>query len=646
MDQTTIDKIIQALPPIDQVVSKFLVLQPMGEHKVGMCPFHHGSSETLMVYNNPGMFRCLECGRAGNVLQFIMEHEQLSFEQTIELIVDKYNIELPKNWKTEEAQENKNLQKLIRLSEWCNQFFRSQLQNTDEGKGIALSYLTHRGIGEKAVDAFQIGYCPKAHGEMTKSAQVEGANIEELEQIGVTIRRENWIRDRFESRVIFPIHNISGQTIAFGGRTMAENKEKKIAKYINSPETDIYHKSNVLYGLFQAKKEVVAQKNCYIVEGYTDVISMHMAGVENVVASAGTSLTIEQVRLLRRFTNTVTIIYDGDSAGIGAAIRGVELTLQEGMQVKVVPLPEGEDPDSFARSHPNFKQYVVENEKDFIEYASIARLDQTKNDPISRATAISEIVRLISIIPYHHIRMKYMRECSRLMQIREDNLYQELRKFQEKRAEQINKKRKGDNTPPHLGAIDLSAEVNPFEREEREILRFLLRYGPMDLMEESIEGTNRTRTVKVANYIFDELEADNLSSSNPIYQTILDEYKKHINEFNFEPNRYFIHHADLNISRIASKLLTNKYVESKMWTHQGNYIEHTEDILFSLIPKVVENYKLSRVRKMIKEKIKEMAHINHQDDFEKVMEIQQKIQGLKEVEKMLSQSLGQRAING
>ncbi|QZT35948.1 DNA primase [Halosquirtibacter xylanolyticus] len=645
IEQKYIDKIIQSLPPIDQVISQFLVLEERGDHKVGMCPFHHGTSESLMVYNNPGMYRCLECGRAGNVLQFIMEHETLSFEQALHLVIKKYNIDLPKEWTDTHDIPQSQKQKLMEISEWCKQFFQHQLMETDEGKSIALSYLTQRGINKEAIEAFHIGYCPRSHGEMTKAAQVNGANIEELEQIGVTIRRDNWIRDRFESRVIFPIHNISGKSIGFGGRTMAENKDKKIAKYINSPETEIYHKSQVLYGLYQAKEEVVATQNCYIVEGYTDVVSMHMAGVKNVVASAGTSLTIEQVRLLRRFTNTVTIIYDGDSAGIGAAIRGVELTLQEGMQVKVVPLPEGEDPDSFARNHSNFKQYILDNQKDFIEYASIARLSQTQNDPISRANAITEIVRLISIIPYHHLRMRYMRECSRLMQIREENLYQELRKFQEKQAEQLHKKQR-QVVPPHFGPMDMFIEENPYELEEREILRFLLKYGPMDLMEEPIEGTNRTRTVKVANYIFDELEADNLTSQNRLFQDMFDEYKAHLNQFNFEPNRYFIHHPDMSMSRLASKLLTNKYTESKLWVQQGNYIEHTEDILFTLIPKVVENYKLSRVRKMIKDKITEMAHINHQDDFEKIMTLQRDIQNLKEIEKVLSLSLGQRAFNG
>ncbi|QZE14047.1 DNA primase [Halosquirtibacter laminarini] len=646
IEQKIIDKIIQSLPPIDQIISNYLTLKPKGDHMVGICPFHNGSVPTLMVYNNPGIYRCVECNRAGNILQFIMEHETLSFEQTLQLVIDKYQISLPDDWHDKEENNLSQPQKLIQLAEWCKNYFRNQLTDTDEGKSIALNYLTHRGIDIEAINSFQLGYCPKAHGEMTKQAQVEGATIEDLEQIGVTIRRDNWIRDRFESRVIFPIFNISGKTIGFGGRTMAENKEKKIAKYINSPETEIYHKSHVLYGLYQAKKEIINQQNCYIVEGYTDVISMHMAGVHNVVASAGTSLTMDQVRLLRRFTDTVTIIYDGDSAGIGAAIRGVELILQEGMFVKVVPLPEGEDPDSFARSNSQFKDYVQRNEKDFIEYASIARLNQTQNDPISRATAISEIVRLISIIPYLHLRMKYMRECSRLMQIREENLYLELRKFQEKHAEQLHKKSRNNPIPSHLEAMNLSQEVNPFDLEEQEILRFLLRYGPMDLMDENIEGTNRKRTLKVANYIFNELDADQLSSINPLYQKILDEYKAHLNEFNFEPNRYFIHHPDIHVSKFASKLLTNKYVESKMWVQQGNYIEHTEDILFTLIPKVVENYKLSRVRVMIKEKIKGLAMINNQTDFEKILELQQEIQNLKMIEKELSASLGQRTING
>jgi len=448
--------------------------------------------------------------------------------------------------------------------------------------------------------------------------------------------------------MMFPIHGISGRVIGFGGRTLTQ--DKTIAKYLNSPESDIYHKSRVLYGIFQAKRSIIQEDKCYLVEGYTDVTSLHQSGIENVVASSGTSLTIDQIRLIRRFTNNVTIIYDGDQAGIKASMRGIDMVLEEGINVKVLPLPEGEDPDSFSRSMSasQLAEYIGENETDFIKFKTKLLLSGVANDPISRAKLINDIVSSISVIPNEIVRSEYLKECSHLLDVREEVLYNEIRKLKVKSEDEMGKHQERE----FLKEASLKSqpitiplpETNPCENEERELLKLLIKYGLNKMCKEENLAVGDPDPGYVAGYILAELEGDKMESTNPVIKAVFDDYQLHIDDENFDAIKYFVNHPDLQISQLVSDILSEKNALSPYWRRKGNFIEDEKDLLHVLVPKAMHECKLAYVSFLISQAEKGVIKASQNNDDEALYDFQSRHQKLMNIKQLLCNHLGKRTI--
>jgi DNA primase len=648
IDQATIERIVDAAH-ISDVVSEFVTLRKRGVNQLGLCPFHNEKTPSFTVSPAKGIFKCFGCGKGGNSVNFIMELEQLSYPDALRWLAKKFHIEIEEK---EESQEEKALkderESMMIVSAFAQKYFSRFLLKENEGRTIGLSYLRERGIRDDIITKFELGYCPDGKDLFTKAAEREGYKMEFLEKTGLTIKRDDWVRDRFGGRVIFPVHNVAGRVIAFGGRTLTN--DKKVAKYLNSPESDIYHKGRTLYGIYQAKRDITRLDKCYLVEGYTDVLSFHQAGIENVVASSGTSLTIEQIRLIRRFSPNITIVYDGDDAGIKASLRGIDMVLEEGINVKVLPLPRGEDPDSFARSMSasELTDYIKKNETDFIKFKTQLLMESVENDPVSKARLINEIVRSISVIPDTITRTIYIKECSRLMDVQEAVLYSEIRKIQNKQSE--------DHTRKELQEIQVQAAkpvvpstekkiVNPFETEEREIIRILLKYFHQDVFEIEDETTHEVHTYTVGVYVLSELKNDGLISVNPKVRTILLDMELNLDNKDFDPMRYFTQHPDNDISQYASNLLAEKYTESKRWSKGGAFIETESELLYLLVPKLIQEYKLKNVKVLLKKLEHQIKEASNNNETEKLMECMNQYQNLKKVMKELSELLGFRTIS-
>src|SRR6056297_227482 len=440
IDHNTIQKIIDTADIVD-VVQDFVNLKKRGVNYLGLCPFHNEKTPSFTVSPSKGIYKCFGCGKGGNAVNFIMEHEHLSYPEALKYLAKKYNIEIvEKELTAEEIQQQNERDSLLVVTKFANSYFQEKLHKHTEGRAIGLSYFKERGFREDVIKTFELGYSLDIKDAFTKAALEKGYKLTFLEKSGLTIVKDQDKFDRFRGRVMFPIHSLSGNVVGFGGRIL--KKDVKAAKYLNSPESEIYHKSRILYGMYQAKKAITQKDHCFLVEGYTDVISMHQAGIENVVASSGTSLTVEQIRLIKRFTPNVTIIYDGDPAGIKASLRGIDLVLEEGLNVKVLLLPDGEDPDSFAKSKgaSGFQEYLKKNETDFIQFKTRLLLETTENDPIARSRLITNVVQSIAVIPNTITRSVYIRECSKLLDVSEDILYTEVRKQKYKQNEGYRKK--------------------------------------------------------------------------------------------------------------------------------------------------------------------------------------------------------------
>ena len=594
------------------------------------------------------IYKCFGCGKGGSSVNFIMEHEHISYFEALKYLARKFHIEVTEEEESAEsiALRNKH-ESLMIVSNYACEYFAAFLHNENEGRIIGLSYFRERGIRDDIIRKFQLGYCPDQKDMFTKTALKQGYKMEFLEETGLTVRKDDWMRDRFAGRVIFPFHNLAGRVIAFGGRVL--KTDLKVAKYLNSPESEIYHKSKVLYGIYFAKNSISRSDKCYLVEGYTDVISFHQSGIENVVASSGTSLTTEQIRMIRRFTSNITIIYDGDPAGIKASLRGIDMVLEEGINVKVVPLPEGEDPDSFARSmnSSSLIEYISKNETDFIRFKTQLLLKDTSNDPVARARLINDIVNSISVIPDTITRSVYIKECSNMLEVSEDILYSEVRKIKYKLSgEEIEKERRElirkAAAPKQAPIVDTTK--NLCETEEKALLRVLIRYFNFDLFSIENPDTNEIEVIKVGDFIISEIENDNLISTDEVIRKIINEFKAQYKEEFFNPEKYFTSHADRDISSLVSGLLFDKYIESVIWKRKGAYIEDENEILHIIVPRLVEEYKLRHVKLMINNLLQELGKLNSNDDIERIIEIQTTISNLNKVEKELSKKLGKRAI--
>ncbi|MDD6209870.1 MAG: DNA primase [Bacteroidales bacterium] len=643
IDQATIQRILDAAQ-ITEVVSDFVTLRKRGANYVGLCPFHSDKTPSFYVSPSKNICKCFACGEGGTAVHFIMKHEQLSYHEALKYLAKKYGIEVQEREVSDaERQLANERDSMFIVNAFAQDFFSRMLHEHQEGRSVGLPYFRERGIREDIIKKFQLGYSPEQRDALVSAAVAKGFKAEYLERTGLIIRGENnYVADRFRGRVIFPVHTLSGKVVAFGGRIL--KKEEKLAKYINSPESEIYHKSNELYGIYFAKQAMVKEDKCFLVEGYTDVISMHQAGIEHVIASSGTALTMGQIRLIHRFTSNITVLYDGDAAGIKAALRGIDLLLEEGMNVKVVLLPDGEDPDSFSRSQSasSFRQFLADHEEDFIRFKTRLLLEDVQGDPIRRSALISDVVQSISVIPDAIARSVYVQECSRMLEIDERVVLTEVNKRGGKALQQPVARATVESVASQPAPDVAVVRNRQKEKLELDILRFLVRYGKTELSRYTDEETNEECCISVGEFILSDLEADHLVFSQPLYQTIADELKKHLSEPDFVASRFFLAHPDEMVSRLAAQLVSEKYQLSKIHTKYQN-VEKEEDRLIELVPRVLMAYKDYILQEDIRAAQKHLKDLSP-DSADEMMETMARLQELVERRKLFSQRLGERIV--
>jgi DNA primase len=630
----TVDKIIET-SRIEEVVGDFVSLKRRGTSMIGLCPFHNEKTPSFHVSVGKGIFKCFGCGKGGDSVRFIMEHEKATYPEALRYLANKYSIEIEEVENTPEEQAfNDRRESLYIVSAWAAKFFQQQMFDTDEGKSIGLSYFKERGFRDDIIKKFELGYSPDVWDALTQSAITEGYNIQFLEETGLTIRKENEkFYDRFRGRVMFPIHSLTGRVIGFGGRTL--KTDKAVAKYVNSPESDIYHKSNVLYGLCFANKSMRVEDNCYLVEGYADVLSVHQAGIENVVASSGTSLTIEQIRMIGRFTRNITILYDGDEAGIKASLRGLDMILEEGLNVKIVLFPDGDDPDSYVQKFGSsaFKSHIEGNKKDFILFKTSILLKDAGNDPIKRAGIIREVVESIAKIPDGIKASVFVRECSSLLQIEERVLISELNKIRLgkiKKDTNFNSPQVQPENVPEPEMPEQTGISDTDDAQEKEIVRLLLNYG-----HELVHWDDITDTY-IAPYIISNL-AD-VTFEHPQCVQIIEEYKKQLENGELPSEQDFIKNSDHQIADLAISMVSSPYILSENWYAKRKiYVRNESQNLRSTILGGIFHLKKRKVDRILR-KIRD--EIQSEQDADNQAILMRKYLQVKEVEKGISMFLG------
>ena len=658
IDKGTIDKVMEtAQGQITEVVSEFVNLKRRGINYIGHCPFHNEKTPSFIVSPHKGIYKCFGCGKGGNAVNFLMDHEQISFIEAIKILGKKFHIHIEEKELTPEEMAHQNdRESMLVVTNFAAGYFSDRLHKSDEGKSVGLGYFRERKFRDDIIQKFQLGYSPETKDAFTKEALRQGYKLGFLEKTGLTIVREDYKADRFRGRVIFPIHSLAGKVIGFGGRVL--RTDAKTAKYLNSPESEIYHKSRVLYGMYQARQEIARQDKCILVEGYTDVLSFHQAGISNVVASSGTALTPDQIRLIARFSKNLTIIFDGDAAGIKASLRGIDLVLEEGLNVKVLLLPDGEDPDSYAKKLGGeaLREYIQKHETDFIRFKTGLLMEESKDDPIGRARLVQDIVRTISVIPDSITRTEYVKDCSSLMKVEEQVLYMEIGKLRKKRQEDASKRSSYDRPPvqasgsaadalrpgtDQLVARAASSSSNPFETEEREVLRFLLKYGDTSMGEFEFEEGNRE--VTVGEYIVSELRQDELESVNPLYNKMMELYEENFRKENFSSSGFFVSSSDSQISSLATDLIAREYSLSRIHSKLG-VVSTEEDMLDDLVPKVVTELKWRKVKVLLEEKRQQLKKAEEEKNQEKFMELLQELNNLQQAFIYISKALGNRTV--
>lgn len=587
---------------IVEVVGDFISLKKSGTSYKGNCPFHNEKTPSFTVSPAKNIFKCFGCGEAGFPVNFVMKHEKISYLEAIKYLGRKYHIEIIETEQTEEEKEKfQERESLIIVNSFAQKYFSDILLNSAKGKAIGLSYFKERGFSKETIEKFQLGYSPEEKTALTDEALKQGYKLEFLEKTGLTIVKENYKFDRFAGRVIFPVHSISGRVVAFGGRIL--KKDKDTAKYLNSPESEIYHKSRELYGIYFAKSSIIKHDKCYMVEGYTDVISMHQAGIENVVASSGTSLTDDQIRLVKRFTENLTIIYDGDAAGIKASIRGIDKVLEEGMKVRVVPLPPEDDPDSFSKNKTTAQilDYINENEIDFITFKMKLLSEDIEKDPIKKATVISDIVGTIALIPDTFLRSVYIKEASTIFGIDEATIYSEIRKKQYRKSGIPDNKIQAEiKKPTQYAQIPGFIDKIYSENEEREIIYYLINFGNEEF-ESFINQDKEVVNITVAEFIIREIKNDDSEFKNLIYRKVFEECQQNMENFSKIDENTFKNHPDDTISTLAADLLSPGYTPSAIWSRKGSYVETPEMTFKKDVPKAITTFKLKIIQMALDE---------------------------------------------
>ncbi len=641
IDHATIDKIMQTAE-ITEVIGDFVSLKKRGVNYLGLCPFHNEKTPSFTVSPAKGIFKCFGCSRGGNMVNFIMEHEHLTYPEALKYIAKKYHIEVEeKEESPDEIRQKNERESMLILTGYAQKYFSRILIDNPQGQNIGLSYLKERGIRRDTIEKFQLGYSLDSRDAFTKDASKNGYKNEYLVKTGLSIENGDKVYDRFWGRVMFPIHSLSGRVIGFGARTL--KTDPKAAKYLNSPESEIYHKSSSLYGIYFARQTLVKEDKCFLVEGYTDVISFFQSGIENVVASSGTSLTEDQIRLIRRFTRNVSIIYDGDPAGIKASLRGIDLILEQGMHVRVVSLPEGEDPDSFARSHNSSELlgYIEKNEQDFITFKTKLLSENIGNDPVKKANLISEVVRSVSMIPDQIERSVYLQECSRLMGVQEEILFTETAKFRRRKREQGQRNKEYSPRVPDYRSPRQESKLEKIDKrpEEKEIIRLMLIYGGEILYEKQDDPKDEPEPISVIKFFLDEFESDQLEFSHPTYKLIFAAFKEIWNIQGMNYQTYFVNHPDPEISHIAVDLISPQHELSKIHAKQGAYIRTERSLLQKAVPETLISFRTRMVKQLISELGEEIKNCQQNDDTEGMIKLLEQRRQLDQLRKELSEDL-------
>ena len=637
IDKATIDKIMDAANIVD-VVSEFVALRKAGVNYKGLCPFHDEKTPSFMVSPSKGYCHCFSCGKGSNAVGFIMEHEQMTYPEALRWLAKKYNIEIhDRELSAEERREANDRESMFIVNEWAMKYFQDNLNNHVEGRAIGMQYFRQRGFRDDTINKFMLGYALQEKDALAKAARAKGFNEQYLIDTGLCYRKDNGqLQDRYYGRVIFPVHNVTGRIVAFGGRILSN--DKKLAKYVNSPESLIYHKSNELYGIYLAKQAISKNDRCYLVEGYIDVTSMHQHGVENVVASSGTSLTTGQIRLIRRFTPNITVLYDGDPAGIHASIRGIDMLLSEGMNVKVLLLPDGDDPDSFARKHPaqEFRDYIEEHQTDFIAFKTNLLLKGV-TDPIKRSEAINSIVHSVAVIQDPIKRATYIADCAHRLGMNENTLIGTMNNFIREGQEQLRKAQQREERRQDTTATTVSSpqaqEVQQATKIEYMLVQLVVRYGETIIYKDVETEDGGKINLSVAQYISYDLGADNLTFHDERYNRILQEAVEHNDNSGFKAESYFTHHPDVSINQLATEMAIDRFQLSK-----SLQVKHDEETLRNQVEHLVLDFRKEYVQQrlsILKQQIALSAN-----DMERMRQLMEEYKEIQSMRNTIARELG------
>lgn len=637
IDRPTVDRILEAANIVD-VISEYVSLRKAGTSYKGLCPFHDDRTPSFSVSPAKGVYKCFSCGEAGNVVNFIMKHDQMTYPEALKVLAKKYGIEVKeRELTTEEKQLENERESMFLVNEWAAKYFQNILHNHVDGKAIGLQYFRNRGFRDDIIEKFQLGFCLPGKQEFANAALKAGYKAEFLVKTGLCFERENGeLADRFNGRVIFPWLNVSGKVIAFGGRLLDSRTKGISQKYVNSPGSEIYQKDHALYGIYQAKKAIAKFDLVYMVEGYTDVVSMHQCGIENVAANSGTALSVYQIKLLRRFTSNIVLLYDGDEAGQHAALRGTDMLLSEGMNVKVLLLPDGKDPDELARNltAEAFRKYIEENQTDFIVF-KINVLLRGITDPVKRSEAINSIVQSIAVIKDPILRDTYLRECAHRTGMKENTLIAQMNRFiyndrEQQRKEQV---REAEQTVSEEQVLRPATPMQQASKVETMLVQAIVRDGEKIIIRNVLnDETGEKINLNVAQYIAYDLGLDNLSFKNPLSVQILTEAIEHSGDENFKAEEYFTHHPDILISTLAVKLSVDRFQLSESMQMKEREIDLRDRIMHLIL-----DYRMDYVEQHLKEL---QASLSAESDLNKVMEIMGEIKKMQDMRNVLARKLG------
>lgn len=636
IDRPTVDRIMEAANIVD-VISEFVSLRKAGTSFKGLCPFHDDRTPSFSVSPVKGVYKCFSCGEAGNVVNFIMKHEQMTYPEALRWIARKYNIEVQERELTSEEKRLENeRESMFLVNEWASKYFQDILKNHADGQAIGLQYFRSRGFRDDIIEKFQLGFCLTGRQTFSDAALQAGYKKEFLLKTGLCYERENGgLIDRFNGRVIFPWISVSGKVTAFGGRLLDSRTKGVSQKYVNSPDSEVYHKERELYGIFQAKKAIAKFDLVYMVEGYTDVVAMHQCGIENVVANSGTALSTYQIKLLRRFTSNIVLLYDGDAAGQHAALRGTDMLLSEGMNVKVLLLPDGKDPDEMAKSYSaeDFRKYIEDNQTDFIVF-KINVLLQGVTDPVKRSEAINSIVRSIAVIKDPILRDTYLRECAHRTGTKEETLILQMNRYIYNNKEQLRKEEQRNETEqPTPEPLRPATPMQQASKVETMLVQAIVRDGEKIIIRDvQNEETGETINLNVAQYIAYDLGLDNLVFANPLSVQILTEAVEHSNDPGFKAEEYFTHHPDIHVSTLAVRLSVEQFQLSESLQVREREIERKDRIMHLIL-----DFRMDYVEHHLKEL---QVRLSQEKDIEKMMEVMGEIKKMQNMRNILAKKLG------